>query len=78
MTRVQAAFLYGNTSKDKIGSELASTQAFAGHPCHPLGMWLRYYFPDPLDKVRGSGSHSLSFFHRCPTDVLAYGPETSC
>ena len=24
MTRVQAAFLYGSTSKDKIGSELAS------------------------------------------------------
>lgn len=59
MTRVQAAFLYGNTSKDKIGSELASTQAFAGHPCHPLGMWLRYYFPDPLDKVGGL-AHTLS------------------
>ena len=54
VTKVRVAFLHGNTSKANAGVDWhVGAPAVTGHPCRPLGMWLRCHFPDPLDKVGG-------------------------
>ena len=54
-----------------------STQALAGHPCHPLGMWLRCYFPDPLDKAGGL-VHTPLVSSTISPDVLVNSTGTPC
>lgn len=66
----------GTPARTKLGVDWqVNTQAFTGHPCHPLGMWLRCYFPDPLDKV-GSLAHIPSVSSTdAPQMCLRAAPE---